>query len=628
MISYVAGWEEYWRCLRTERSIIQKRWAFNHGLLCYLLISRYIHYYEEMKMRQVKLFLDSGAFSAWTKGVKIDLDEYIEFIKKYKKYLEVYANLDVIGSAEETYHNQKYMEKKGLNPLPVFHLQDDFDWLEKYIAEGYDYIGIGGIAGKSTIGSRMHFLDRVWNRLTDHSGFPTMRVHGFGMTAVNLIVKYPWYCMTEENHEVLTQNGWKDLSKLSIGEKILAFDNGKKVWQKIEEIPIFNVKNELIQHLYNRNFECFVTNNHRWLVSNHNKKGDTYEWRITDTLKVGDCIDRCGKDYEFPKAPLFTDNQVGLLAWFWTDGSIKRRKQYKNDSVVIYQSYRANSDKCSIIRKLLLSSNEKFCETKNSKDGTIIFELYGKISKWILSIAPDKKLPITFPFSLTKKQAEMFLNFSILADGSLFNLKGIIDFQIGGSKNYKNENLEVLRIICLLLGISTLIYENNEFKVLRSSSVNYVYVDQLKKKEMSYTGNLWCVRVKSGAFFVRCKNHIYVTGNSVDSTSWLSASRLGDILIPRQIKGESNYLVKPLSISVSDKSPNKKKFGKHFFSLTKSEKVYVKNYLAELNLTFKEVRDDYKARDRVCVLFYQRLQDALPKYPWAMQKKQKRHIFI
>lgn len=42
-------------------------------------------------MNTVNLFLDSGAYSAYTKGVNIDIQEYISFIKSNIKYISVYA---------------------------------------------------------------------------------------------------------------------------------------------------------------------------------------------------------------------------------------------------------------------------------------------------------------------------------------------------------------------------------------------------------------------------------------------------------------------------------------------------------------------------------------------------------
>lgn len=145
--------------------------------------------------KKISLFLDSGAFSAWSKGVTIDIDEYIAFIKQHKKYIDHYANLDVIGDAEKTYNNQKYMESKGLTPIPTYHLTSDYKWLIQYIEEGHSYIAIGGLAAKLVVGDALfHELDHLFiNYICDSSGMPKVKVHGFGLTSIPLLVRYPWY---------------------------------------------------------------------------------------------------------------------------------------------------------------------------------------------------------------------------------------------------------------------------------------------------------------------------------------------------------------------------------------------------------------------------------------------------
>lgn len=47
----------------------------------------------------MKIMLDSGAYSAWTLGNSIDIDDYISFIKRKTAHLECYVNLDVIAGA-------------------------------------------------------------------------------------------------------------------------------------------------------------------------------------------------------------------------------------------------------------------------------------------------------------------------------------------------------------------------------------------------------------------------------------------------------------------------------------------------------------------------------------------------
>ena len=52
------------------------------------------------------ILIDSGAFSAWNRGLVIDINHYIEFIEKVKKIQTIhdvyFINLDVIPHMERT----------------------------------------------------------------------------------------------------------------------------------------------------------------------------------------------------------------------------------------------------------------------------------------------------------------------------------------------------------------------------------------------------------------------------------------------------------------------------------------------------------------------------------------------
>lgn len=146
-----------------------------------------------MQNKKVCLFLDSGAFSAHTQGIKIDIDEYAAFIKKNKKYIDHYANLDVIGDAEASLKNQKYLEKLGLKPIPVFHYGEDISYLKYYI-KNYAYLGIGGTVSVSRI-DRRKWLDMLFSQyLCDQkTGLPKVKIHGFGLSSFSLMLRYPWY---------------------------------------------------------------------------------------------------------------------------------------------------------------------------------------------------------------------------------------------------------------------------------------------------------------------------------------------------------------------------------------------------------------------------------------------------
>ena len=156
---------------------------------------------------KVDLFLDSGAFSAFTQGVSIDIQEYIAFIHENKGNLSVYANLDVIGSPEGTWKNQKIMERAGLNPLPCFHYGEDFKWLRRYLDQGYEYIALGGMVPISTP-NLLVWLDQVFgNFICDEKGMPKIKVHGFGLTSFRLMLRYPWYSVDSTSWVVTGRMG-------------------------------------------------------------------------------------------------------------------------------------------------------------------------------------------------------------------------------------------------------------------------------------------------------------------------------------------------------------------------------------------------------------------------------------
>lgn len=137
-----------------------------------------------------RLFGDSGAFSAARKGAPIILRDYMDFLHKNKDSFTIYCNLDVIGSWEKTWENQRIMEGEGLTPLPVHHLEDPIKCLDWCLE--YEYFALGGMATAPT-STRVPFFDKCWEIIIDKDGFPKSKVHGFGMASPRLVFQYPWF---------------------------------------------------------------------------------------------------------------------------------------------------------------------------------------------------------------------------------------------------------------------------------------------------------------------------------------------------------------------------------------------------------------------------------------------------
>ena len=144
------------------------------------------------KHSDLSLFLDSGAYSAFTQNIDIHIDEYIEYIKTNREFISIFAVLDSIGDPEKTLKNQLYMELKGLLPLPCFHYGEDHRYLQYYV-EKYKYIALGGMVKKPKNQLR-YWLDEIWGKyLVNTDGTAKVKIHGFGMTSVSFMKRYPWY---------------------------------------------------------------------------------------------------------------------------------------------------------------------------------------------------------------------------------------------------------------------------------------------------------------------------------------------------------------------------------------------------------------------------------------------------
>lgn len=195
--SFPIGGTVYNRCTESEQ---RKR----DSIVWYLESYHYIHkqsMVDRMRKLGVQVFLDSGAFSAMTQGVTIDIGAYCDYIIRNDDFIlkvdgiNVASVLDHIGTgwqaAEATWKNQQEMEARGAKPLPCFHFGEPVEFLDFY-AQNYPYITLGGLVGKSAKVIEA-WLDSLWERLVDSDGRPITRVHGFGLTSLPLMMRYPFY---------------------------------------------------------------------------------------------------------------------------------------------------------------------------------------------------------------------------------------------------------------------------------------------------------------------------------------------------------------------------------------------------------------------------------------------------
>lgn len=163
-------------------------------------------------------YLDSGSFSMWGLAAEWQketgaaepwgfydtprfwryIEAYADFLltKKYRRGITLYSNVDVIPNPELSYRNQKYLESRGLHPIPVVHYGTDLEWLHFYIDEEYPILALGGLVGSTAMEDCQAWLDEAFNIICDTpERLPRIKTHGFGVTKHEFILRYPWYCV-------------------------------------------------------------------------------------------------------------------------------------------------------------------------------------------------------------------------------------------------------------------------------------------------------------------------------------------------------------------------------------------------------------------------------------------------
>lgn len=139
---------------------------------------KYMPYFDSFIM-------DSGAFQAWLKNKEISLDEYEKTLKDDN--IKKYFSLDSIGNAKDSFENYLEMKKRGLNPIPTFHINTDINYLYKYL-DLTDHISIGGMVGGDKVEDN---LLKIWAEILKIN--PEAKVHGLGVSNFSTASAYPWH---------------------------------------------------------------------------------------------------------------------------------------------------------------------------------------------------------------------------------------------------------------------------------------------------------------------------------------------------------------------------------------------------------------------------------------------------
>ena len=175
---------------------------------------KWVEYLKQNPNHPCKLVVDSGAYSAWSRGKQFDMDEYIKFLNSNDVIDTAFwvAEADVIpgsmgvdptedeidSTTEKSWQNYLYMIERVKWPkkvVPIFHQGEDFKHLKRMLEFTFsdgDHIPYIGISPRNDVhvNEKMKWYEVVWKIIRESSN-PNVLTHNFGMTTISMMEQYP-----------------------------------------------------------------------------------------------------------------------------------------------------------------------------------------------------------------------------------------------------------------------------------------------------------------------------------------------------------------------------------------------------------------------------------------------------
>lgn len=395
------------------------------------------------------------------------------------------------------------------------------------------------------------------------------------------------FCVDEET-EIFTIDGWKNYTDVSVGHLVLTLNHstGLSEWQHVEAMNVFNGAHEMLS-IESRTHSSLTTLNHRWpvirqqnktLISGERTHYEWREWKTTTTFTTADHIPTAADCADLPTEPKYMDSLVECVAWFWTEGGIHRLRNRPGRGVTISQSHVVNFDNCERIASALTrtfgppsnftrrsgpvmrscgvcdteflggSAAAKYCSDacrpgrKHSQHIADIprwkiqldernhsFILNAEAGDIMQSLAPGRVPTREFLLSLTKAQLLLFIESSMLADGTSRTERpdernGYLGMRRSHNRSLGQKNsaaAEAFQYAAILAGISTFIVVNPIMPRYGYGMTHVTLKKQRRTKPSNgvsvpviLEGNVWCPTTGNGTWLARRNGKVYFTGNS------------------------------------------------------------------------------------------------------------------
>lgn len=324
--------------------------------------------------------------------------------------------------------------------------------------------------------------------------------------------------------EILTESGWRLGVDVNIGDTVAAWDSttGGISLEIVEDMTIAPWCGPLVRFV-NDDTDQLVTPNHRvYFRERERVQVDGIRTSSWSEFRVRAASEFNRWNYiQLPLAGIHDGPGIGgedyaaLLGWVFTEGGFDSAP---STGVRIYQSGSANPDKVAEIDALMrrtVQTHSRYERSREYSRGSTVrmveetcWFFTGEWAKKIRADLPGKHPTWSLLWRMTEKEKRSFYRAAMLGDGSGYSFyqKDVAD-------------LEWFQSLAATIGMRGKIAVRQAPRdggsvCITSRSTTELQSRHLKTDKHDYCGNVWCVKVRTGAFVARRNGKIFITGNS------------------------------------------------------------------------------------------------------------------
>lgn len=342
--------------------------------------------------------------------------------------------------------------------------------------------------------------------------------YAIGSTFDNALVMVD-ECFTDA-HEFLTLEGWKNVSEVSMQDKVMQYDtNGVMQFVSPSRVIAKEYDGKIIT--YNKSqVSMQVTENHNLAFSNIHGNVSLHpaNSHITQPKTFINAGYINNSEYDI------SDDEIKMAVALQADGSLDTR------NMRAWQIQFSKERKVERFNTINHSLGSPFHEVKSAiaKNSSIAVKkrFFSSDYKNKLLIKDNLKvfnLEVLLKFS--KRQLVLFIEELALWDGSFYNLRS------SNSKTNKNflysstnkENIDIVQALACISGFKTSVgktVDNRKESYKDSYKLNIMYQTTTpatfytKERVFSeFKGMVYCVTVPSGMLVTRCNHKVHISGN-------------------------------------------------------------------------------------------------------------------